>query len=381
MLESRRCVSRSTCVTRALLWFAVPAAIFCPSCLAIPPNPEPYIDIVSPASVHPGVTGVTLTVFGANFVNTSIVKWKGIALTTTFVSSKKLTAAIPDSFVAAVGLGAITVVSPAPGGGLSNVGCSPSPATPGAPVTLTITVSSSAGTPTGSVTCLDGTTSLGSVTLSSGVATLSTSTLATGAHSITCRYAGSANFSASTSATLTETISGADFSFVSSAASSTVIPGKPTTISFTLTPQGGFTGQVQFSVSGIPPEATAVFTPAVLVLSGSGPATETLTITTPPSLIYNVGVHSSPFRSVLTSIFWMPFAGMVLGAPGLAHRRKGRIFLPLVLLAVTTFAIALGGCASSSSFQQSTPAGPYALTVTATSGTTSHATVVNVIVR
>lgn len=77
----------------------------------------------------------------------------------------------------------------------------------------------------------------------------------------------------------------------------------------------------------------------------------------------------------------MPFAEVVLGAPGLAHRRKGRIFLPLVLLAVTTFAIALGGCASSSSFQQSTPAGPYALTVTATSGTTSHATVVNVIVR
>jgi IPT/TIG domain len=122
MLESRRCVSRSSSVTRSLLRFAVLAAVFCPSCLAIPWNPVPYIDIVSPASVHPGVTGVTLTVFGANFVNTSTVKWNGISLTTAFVSSKKLTAAVPNSFVAAVGLGAITVVSPSPGGGISNVG-------------------------------------------------------------------------------------------------------------------------------------------------------------------------------------------------------------------------------------------------------------------
>ena len=263
----------------------------------------------------------------------------------------------------------------------TTVSASPSPATSGAPVTLTITVSSSAGTPTGSVTCLDGTTSLGTVTLSSGVATLSTSTLATGAHAITCAYAGSANFSASTSATLTETISGADFSFVSAAASSTVTPGKPTTISFTLTPQGGFTGQVQFSVSGVPAEATAVFTPAVLVLSGSSPATETLTITTPPSFIYNAGVHSAPFRLAIASILWMPFAAMALGTARLARRRNRKIFVSLALLALSASVVALAGCASSSTFRQATPAGAYALTIMATSGTTSHATVVNVVVR
>jgi uncharacterized repeat protein (TIGR01451 family) len=156
MLESRRCLSRSTCVTRSLLWFAVLTAVFCPSCLAIPRNPVPYIDIVSPASVHPGATGVTLTVFGANFVNTSIVKWNGISLTTTFVSSKKLTAAVPNSFVAAVGLGAITVVSPTPGGGISNVGYFPVAsfeATPTFPTTPSSTIALGSGTmPQGIIT-------------------------------------------------------------------------------------------------------------------------------------------------------------------------------------------------------------------------------------
>ena len=156
MLESRRCVSRSTCITRALLWFAVLAAVFSPSCLATPSNPVPYIDIVSPASVHPGVTGVTLTVFGANFVTSSIVRWNGIALTTTFVSSKELTAEVPDSLVAAVGLGAITVVSPAPGGGISNVGYFPVAsfeATPTFPGTPSSTIALGLGTmPQGIIT-------------------------------------------------------------------------------------------------------------------------------------------------------------------------------------------------------------------------------------
>ena len=54
-------------------------------------NPVPYVDIVSPVSIHPGATLVTLQVYGTGFVATSIVKWNGTSLTTTFVSSKKLT--------------------------------------------------------------------------------------------------------------------------------------------------------------------------------------------------------------------------------------------------------------------------------------------------
>jgi hypothetical protein len=80
------------------------------------------------------------------------------------------------------------------------------PSTFGAAVTFTATVTSTGGTPTGTVTFKDGTTTLGTGALSSGKATFKTSTLAVGTHSITAVYAGSSNFVTSTSSVLTQTV-------------------------------------------------------------------------------------------------------------------------------------------------------------------------------
>ena len=75
-------------------------------------------------------------------------------------------------------------------------------------INLLATVTSvSAGTPTGSVTFLEGTTALGNVTLDShGTATLPISTLAVGTHSITAVYNGDTDNATSNSPSLTETI-------------------------------------------------------------------------------------------------------------------------------------------------------------------------------
>jgi hypothetical protein len=74
-------------------------------------------------------------------------------------------------------------------------------------LTATVTASSGSGTPAGTVTFLDGATSLGTGTLNgSGVATLSTTTLAAGAHSLTASYGGDTNFSGSTSSAVTVTV-------------------------------------------------------------------------------------------------------------------------------------------------------------------------------
>jgi hypothetical protein len=80
----------------------------------------------------------------------------------------------------------------------------------GQPVTFTATVNSTtSGTPTGSVTFLDGTTSIGSSSLnSSGVAILTTSTLAAGAQPITAAYGGSASFGSSTSPLVNQIVQG-----------------------------------------------------------------------------------------------------------------------------------------------------------------------------
>jgi hypothetical protein len=80
------------------------------------------------------------------------------------------------------------------------------PSTFGAAVTFTATVTSTGGTPTGTVTFKDGTTTLGTGTLSGGKATFTTSTLAKGSHSIVAVYSGSVNYLGSTSPTLTQTV-------------------------------------------------------------------------------------------------------------------------------------------------------------------------------
>lgn len=75
------------------------------------------------------------------------------------------------------------------------------------PVTLTATVAAAGSTPTGTVTFLDGTTSLGSSQLAAdGTATLTTSTLAVGSHSLTAQYAGDGTSAPSTSPVFTQTI-------------------------------------------------------------------------------------------------------------------------------------------------------------------------------
>ena len=86
------------------------------------------------------------------------------------------------------------------------VGSNLNPATFGQSVVFTATVQSAGGTPTGTVTLMDGTTSLGSSSLSSGgSAQFTVGGLSAGTHSITAAYGGDANFTASSSATLAET--------------------------------------------------------------------------------------------------------------------------------------------------------------------------------
>jgi hypothetical protein len=67
----------------------------------------------------------------------------------------------------------------------------------GVSLTFTAAVASSGGTPTGTVTFMDGATILGTGILSGGTTHI-TSTLSLGSHTITATYSGDANFAAST---------------------------------------------------------------------------------------------------------------------------------------------------------------------------------------
>ncbi len=76
----------------------------------------------------------------------------------------------------------------------------------GQPVTFTARVTGESGTPAGTVTFYDGSTSLGTGTLnSSGLAAFTTSALAAGSHTVKASYGGSTNY-LSSSDSLTQTV-------------------------------------------------------------------------------------------------------------------------------------------------------------------------------
>ena len=70
---------------------------------------------LSPSYATAGSPALTLTVSGTNFLQSSIIKWKGVNQPTTFVSGTMLTAVIPASLLAAVGTAPVSVTTPAVG--------------------------------------------------------------------------------------------------------------------------------------------------------------------------------------------------------------------------------------------------------------------------
>ena len=79
----------------------------------------PTLTTISPSSAPADSNNLTLTVNGTNFVSGSIVRWSGGNLTTSYVSSTKLTAAVPAADMAQAAAVPITVFNPSPGGGSS----------------------------------------------------------------------------------------------------------------------------------------------------------------------------------------------------------------------------------------------------------------------
>jgi hypothetical protein len=84
--------------------------------------PLPFVNQqLVPDTTAPGGAQFTLTVNGTGFVSSSVVKWNGDALVTQFISGTQLTAIVPAEDIAKATTASVTVVTPAPGGGTSNV--------------------------------------------------------------------------------------------------------------------------------------------------------------------------------------------------------------------------------------------------------------------
>lgn len=135
----------------------------------------------------------------------------------------------------------------------TDLATSGTPSTFGQVVTFTATVTSSAGTPSGTVSFKDGATVLGTTPLNGGgTATFLTSTLAAGSHSITALYNSNGNFSSSTSSPVIQTVNQAATTVMISATKD----------------KSGFREAVTFTVTVIP---TTSGTPSGTVTFFDGP--------------------------------------------------------------------------------------------------------------
>lgn len=249
------------------------------------------------------------------------------------------------------------------------------------PITLTASITSPGGVPTGTVSFLDGTTSMGtSAANSSGIATLSSSTLAVGSHTLTATYSGDTNFLPA-NALLTQLV--ADFSIaVGPTTSATIKPGTSATYSFIFNPVAPattFPWLITISASGGPAGATYAFSPATIT-NGAGSTQVTMKVSAPSTL---GSLHNGPRRPNAPRS--VPVALAALLIPLMVRRNKaGRLTrgIELVLLILIGIAASAGlsGCSGGASTLTNQPQS-YTVTLTGTSGALTHSTLVTLTVN
>ena len=225
----------------------------------------------------------------------------------------------------------------------------PARAAHGSPVTMTATINSMGGTPTGNIEFHDGNAGLGSAPMNAmGVASLTVNTLATGAHSLTASFGGAGNFASSTSATVITDVSAApDFAVAANPTSVTVMPGQSAPVMVTVTPAGGFTSNVSLSCSSVP-GVTCTFGSATL-LTNNGVASTTMNINTttgvprygflPPGSIGLGGLLAA-----------LSLLGLMTWRSGRFARARVPVLGTAAVLAMFALSLTLGGCGYGSSY-------------------------------
>jgi hypothetical protein len=151
------------------------------------------------------------------------------------------------------------------------------PSTHGQSVTFTATVTANpagSGTPTGTVTFLDGATTLGTGGLSGGVATFTTA-LSGGFHTITASYGGDTNFTGSTSAALTQTVTQDNTTTTVVSSQNPSANGQSVTFTITVVAVAPGTGVPTGTVTLAFPKNIPNATIGTATLNGSGQATIT----------------------------------------------------------------------------------------------------------
>ncbi|HZD94030.1 MAG TPA: hypothetical protein VE133_07230 [Candidatus Sulfotelmatobacter sp.] len=161
--------------------------------------------------------------------------------------------------------------------------------------------------------------------------------------------------------------------------SATVASGQSATYNISVTPQGGFTGTVSFACSGLPAASNCSFNPATVTPNGSA-ANTTLTIATTTRTV----ASARPAGITLAAAVSFGLLGIVFLGGSARRKRKilgaaGKTFLVLAIALVV--ASCGGGGQKPPPVVTGTPAGTFSVTISATSGATTHSSVITLVVQ
>ncbi len=177
-----------------------------------------------------------------------------------------------------------------------------------------------------------------------------------------------------------------DFIVSAGPSSATIVAGSPANFTVAAAPANKFSGTVTWSCAGAPPAAMCTVSPATVTLSSTNAASVTVTLTTtarafsPPPLLPRYGSPMHLWWALAACFVWF-LAAVKLWNLGRDSPRRVWLSATVVLVLAALCTSCSGGTSTGPPPAQGTPAGPYTVTVTGSSGNLSHASTVQLLVK
>jgi hypothetical protein len=254
-------------------------------------------------------------------------------------------------------------------------------------VTFTATVTpGTAGSPTGTVSFMDGTAQLGTSTLNaSGVATFSTSALTAGTHNISAAYSGDGNFNVSTSTVVSVVVDAPNFSLSATTPSpSSVAPGASAKSTITVNLTGGLNPSALTLACSVTPAVSQPVTCSLgpISMGTNNTGTSILTVATAGPQVALAPPAGGEHRPGIEFAFGLMIPAILLSGARLKKPSQKKLLSFCIIFMVLggcllEVACGAGGSAPKNIGNSGTPAGTYTVTVTgSTSGTPPQTTLV-----
>jgi len=305
--------------------------------------------------------------------------------TSVLPGTHSLTASWPGNAIySAVTLSATHQVEPIPSSITLSSSLNPAPLDGNITFTASISPAVVGVDSSGTVTFFDGQTQLSApVSIAAGQpATITTSSLGVGSHSITAVYSGNSQVQGTTSSELTESVVYfvGGFSIQSTPTTATVTAGQSATFQLAIMASGGFSAPLSFSCSGLPAQATCVFSPSTLSMGQGQVALSIHTVgsTQSASLSHSPSLTTTGATAIL--------AGLVFCfLPSSSRRKRFVSFLVLAIFGFVTLITTSCGGGSGHGTTGSTSPVSYQVSVTAQttepSQNISHSSVITLTVQ